>query len=306
MAANPSSTRPQAAHLRGGILLAVLANLVWGSAPIYFHALGHVDPLVIVSCRILFSVPFCLALTAATRQTGEVRAALRAPKRAAALCTSAVLVGVNWSLYIYAVSQHHVLASSLGYYINPLVSVLLGTLFLRERLSPRQWLAIGLAALAVTLLAEEALGMLWISISLALTFSLYGLVRKVVVVPAVAGLTVETLVLAPPAAAYLAWLVLHRPEALLGFDAVTYLLLAGMGLITTVPLVLFAEATRQLDLSIVGVLMYITPSLQFLVGILALGEALRPIQLACFVLIWLAIGIYLADLALRNRRPVTA
>lgn len=299
---NPVRSLPRpAGPSRKGVAYALGAYAIWGGLPLYFHLLAGIDPLLIVAFRVLFSVPLCLAMAAAAGQFGAIRHALATPRHAAALLASAAMIALNWSVYIASVQQGHVLATSLGYYINPLVSVLLGTVFLRERLGWRQWLAVAVAGLAVTLLAWGAREMLWISVTLAISFGLYGLIRKVVPVPAIAGLTVETLVLAPFAGIYLASAEVHAAAPLLWANWTVTALLVGSALLTVIPLVMFAEGARRLELSTLGFIQYLTPSISFVIGLAVLGERLRPVQLACFALIWLAIAIYVADLLLQRR-----
>lgn len=281
-----------------GIAYSIGAYGIWGTIPLYFHLLLAVSPFEVVAGRTLFSLPFAFALAAALGQLRQVGAALARPRIVAPLCFSALLILTNWTIYVIAIQQGHVLAASLGYYINPLLNVLLGTIFLRERLSPRQWVAVALAAIAVAALAWGAREMLWISLSLAGTFGLYGLVRKLVEVPGLAGLAVETVVLAPIALGYLAW---HAPDLMLGRDLTVTLLLAGAGVITAVPLFFFAEAARRLDLSTLGIFQYIAPTMIFVIGVFIFHEQLRPLQMACFALIWAGIALYIWDLAAQHR-----
>ena len=289
------------AHARTGLACAIGAYLVWGTLPLYFRLMHAVSPAEIVACRTLFSLPVCLVLAAALGQLREVGAVLASPRRLAPLFASAGFIATNWMIYVLAVAQGHVLATSLGYYINPLVNVVIGTLFLGERLAPRQWAAVSLAAVAVALLAWGARDMLWISLTLAFSFALYGLVRKLAPVAALPGLTIETLVLTPIALGWLAWGD-HGPHGLVFGQAWgESLLLAAAGVITAVPLFLFAEAARRLDLSTLGFVQYLTPTLVFIIGIALFHEPLRPLQLGCFGLIWLAIALYTWDLVARRR-----
>lgn len=309
--AEPSSltTRntPGQSALGPGLAFALGAYLVWGIMPLYFRALHHVSPPEIVAFRTVCSLPVCLVMAAALGQLREVGAVLRRPRRIMPLVASAAFIATNWLVYVLAVAHGHVLAASLGYYINPLVNVLIGTLVLGERLSRRQWAAVGLAAIAVALLAWGALDMLWISMTLALSFAIYGLVRKLVPVSALPGLTIETMVLTPFALVYLGWTAGTPPGLAFGTDGWTTALLAAAGIITALPLFLFAEAARRLDLSTLGFVQYLTPTMLLFMGIYLFNEPLRPLQVACFALIWLAIGIYTYDLVARHRaRPVTA
>lgn len=284
-----------------GLSHALGAYLLWAVLPLYFHAARAASPFEIVAWRTLFSVPLCLVLAAGLGQLGEVAAALRDRKRLGPLCLSAALIGGNWVVYVVAVAHGHVLAASLGYYINPLVNVVLGMVFLRERLRAMQWVAVGLAGVAVALLAWGARDMLWISLSLALTFAVYGLVRKLAPVAALPGLTVETVLLAPFALGYLAWAASAGHEIAFGREWGQSLLLALAGPITAVPLLLFAHAARRLDYSTLGFLQYLTPTIVFGLSVVVFREPLRPVQIGCFVAIWIAIGIYTRDLIVHRR-----
>lgn len=299
----PASASPTiSARPTGGLAYGLGAYVVWGLFPLYVRALRHVPGLELVAWRLVLAVPLCIAMVFALRQSGEVFAALRNRRTLATLALSAVLISANWIIFILAVLHGHVLATSLGYYINPLVNVLLGTLFLRERLSPRQWSAVALASVAVALLAWDALPMLWISLSLGISFSAYGLVRKLAPVSAMPGLTVETILLMPVGLGYLVYTAMTPAGLVFGQDTVTTLLLSGAGALTAVPLFLFAEAARRLDLSTLGFVQYLTPTFSFLLGLFVFHEPLRPVQLGCFALIWLAIGIFTWDLLARRRR----
>lgn len=296
------SSRPPASALASGLPQAFGAYLAWALFPLYFALLRSASPLEVVGWRVLFTLPFCLAAIVALRQIAELRAAIGNPRVFGALALSGVLIGANWLVYVGAVMHGHVLATSLGYYINPLVNVLAGTIFLRERLSGRQWLAVGLAGVGVALLASEALATLWISMALALSFAGYGLTRKLAPVNALPGLAVETLVLAVPALGLAIWQT-SRPEGLaMGTAPGISVLLMAAGPITAVPLMLFASAARRLDFSLLGFIQFVTPTGLFLLGLFAFGEPLRPAQLICFVFIWTAIGVFCWDLLSRRRR----
>ncbi|MES2491675.1 MAG: EamA family transporter RarD [Pseudomonadota bacterium] len=286
----------------GGLAFGFGAYAIWGLFPLYVRAVKEVPGLELVSWRLVLAVPICIVMVFALRQAGQVRAAFSNGRLLATLALSAVLISANWIIFILAVLHGHVLATSLGYYINPLVNVLLGTVFLHERLSRWQWLAVGVAGVAVAMLAWEALPMLGISLSLGISFAAYGLVRKIAPVSAMAGLTVETILLFPLGIGYLL-LAANAPAGLVfGDETATTALLLGAGFLTAIPLFLFAEAARRLDLSTLGFLQYLTPTLTFLQGLFLFHEPLRPLQLACFALIWLAIGIFSWDLYARRPR----
>ncbi|MDB5724265.1 MAG: EamA family transporter RarD [Novosphingobium sp.] len=284
-----------------GLPAAITAYLIWGLLPLYLKLLHAVPPLEFIGWRILFTVPVCLAIVAVRRQGAELLAGLRSPKVVGALLLSSLLIGGNWLIYIVAVQSDHVLAASLGYYINPLINVLLGTLFLGERLSRSQWLAVAIAALGVSVLAWGAQDMLWISLTLAGTFAFYGLVRKLAPVASLPGLTIETLLLALPAAITLVVFGSGATDLHFGHDVPLSLLLAGTGIVTAVPLLLFALAARRMDYSALGFVQFLAPTMQFIVSLTIFHEALRPIQLAAFVLIWVAIGVFTWDLVAKRR-----
>lgn len=255
----------------------------------------HVAALEVVAQRVVWSLLLLLALLGARRGLPALGQAVRDPALRRALAASALLIGANWLIYIWAVNNHHILAGSLGYFLNPLVNVALGMIFLGERLRRGQAIAIGFAALGVAIMAASALQTLWISVSLALTFGLYGLVRKVTPVAPMAGLATETLLLMPVALAYLGWAALMGPGLSFGADARTTVILVLLGAITTVPLVLFATAAQRLPLALLGLLQYLAPTLQFLCGVLLFGETLSHAQLASFGLIWLGLLLFAGD-----------
>lgn len=287
-----------------GMPYAVAAYLIWGLLPLYLWLLSAVPPAEFVGWRILFTVPVCLAIVTLRRQWPDVSAAVRRPAVVAALLASAVLIGGNWLIYVYAVSAGQVLAASLGYYINPLVNVLLGTLFLGEKLGRRQWLAVAIAAAGVALLAWGARDMLSISLTLAVSFALYGLVRKLAPVGSLPGLTIETALLALPAAVYLGLLANGGSELHFGTDVSLSLLIACSGVATAVPLLLFALAARQMDYSSLGFVQFLAPTIAFVLGLTVFGEPLRPIQLGCFVLIWLAVAVFAWDILAKRREAL--
>ena len=280
--------------------MAVGAYLIWGFLPLYLMLVRAVPPFEFVGWRIIFTLPLCLLFITLRRQTGDLLAALRNPAVMVRLAVSSVLIGVNWLIYIAAIQAGHVFAASLGYYINPLVNVLAGTLFLREKLSVRQWVAVALATAGVSLLAWDAREMLWISLSLAVSFSAYGLVRKLTPVGSLPGLTIESGVLLLPAIAVAAYYAGLPAGSAFGRDPGSSLLLVLGGVLTAVPLLLFAIAARRMDYSTLGFVQFIAPTIVFLLGLFVFHEPLRQVQLACFVAIWCAIAIFVWDLLTRR------
>ncbi len=284
-----------------GVPMALGAHLIWGLLPLYLILVRQVPPFEFVGWRVIFTVPICLLLVALRRQMPELRAALTDRKVLRNLCISAVLVGANWLIYIAAVQSGHIFAASLGYYIIPLVNVLTGTVFLGERLSPRQWWAVALAGVGVSLLAWGALDMLWISLSLAITFSTYGLIRKTTPVGSLPGLTIETAVLLLPGIGIVLWYAQTPAGMSFGQDLSSSLLIAGSGVITAVPLLLFAIAARRMDYSMLGFFQFVSPGIVFLLGLFVFHEPLRCVQLASFAVIWCAVALFVWDLLARRK-----
>lgn len=295
-------------HGRTGIFAGVAAYLIWGMLPLYFRLIEHVGALEVVANRIIWSVLLLFFILAVRGTLRDIISLLRTWRVALTLTATAALIGVNWLVYVWAVNHGHVVAASLGYFLNPLVNVLLGCMILKERLGRFQWLAVGLAATGVAILATSALNTLWISLALALSFSFYGLIRKLADVAALEGLAAETLILSPVALIYLGWLTAHGTLAL-GSDVPTDALLVFTAVLTSVPLVLFAVAAKRMAYSTLGLLQYIGPTLQFLLGVLVFGESLSTGQLWSFGLIWMGLILYSA-VSLRqaqvNRRAVPA
>lgn len=272
---------------------------MWGVFPLYFRALTHVSPWVILGHRILWSVVFLSIIVSFRREWPLVWPVVRQPRNLLLLAAGGILIAINWLVFVYAVVTGHVLECSLGYFINPLFSVALGMVFLRERLRPWQWLAVVIAGIAVANLAFRGERIPWIALSLAVSFGLYGLVRKKVNINSLHGLLVETTVLLPLALAGLVLLPLEQPTP------VTLGLLSFLGVITATPLLFFGAALRRLPLSTMGFLQYVGPTLQFLVAILAFREPLDHVKLVSFALCWAGIAVYIADsLRARTAQPV--
>ncbi len=292
--------------MRTGILSAASAFLCWGLFPLYFHAIGEVPPLQILAHRMLWSLLFLLIVLAVRRQWAWLHL-LRRPRVVGSFIASAILLSVNWLIYIWAVNNGHVIEASLGYFINPLVNISLGYLLLKERLRPAQWMAIAVAALGVAWLTWQAGTVPWIALALAFSFGGYGLLRKTAALGALEGLSFETMVLFPLAAAYVIWLTVHGQNAFINTDSTsTRLLLAAAGPITAIPLLLFASGARQIPLSVLGLLQYLSPTLQFLLGVWIFHEAFTADRLVGFVLIWGALALFAAEGLLRRPTPAKA
>ena len=283
------------------MLAALGAYGLWGLLPIFFKLLHEVAPVEVVSQRVIWSLLLILGVLTARRGLGPLLSAFRDSKLLLPLAGSALFIGINWVTYVWSVNNDHVIAASLGYFLNPLVNVALGVLVLKEKLRRAQVLAIALATLGVAIMAAAALTTLWISVLLALSFAFYGLIRKMTPVPPMAGLGVETLILTPFALAYLLWLSAHGGISLGTNAYVTWLLIAS-GALTTIPLVLFAMAAHRLPMATLGLMQYLAPSLQFLCGVFLYGEKLSHGQMASFALIWLGLILFAGDSVTAARR----
>lgn len=275
-----------------GVGYGLLAYTIWGFFPLFFRQLDHVPPAVILVHRAFWACLFVSLLLSLGGHWAGVRHLLRQPSSCYRLTLAGLLVGSNWLIFLWAVAERQVVASSLGYFLTPLVNILLGLLVLRERLDLRQWAAVGLAlaALANELLTLGSLP--WISLLLALTFGTYGLVRKQVSVDALTGLWLETLAMLPFCLLYIVWMALHGTPAPLLKDTPSLAWLIAAGGITALPLLAFAAATRRLNLATVGMLMYINPTLQFATAVLLFDERLQPARLLSFALIWLGLLLF--------------
>lgn len=284
---------------RSGVRSALGAYLVWGAFPLYFKALKGVPPLEILAHRILWSAVFLSGLATVSGRWPEYLETLRSRRRLAAYGLSTALITGNWLLYIWAVDAGHVLEASLGYFVNPLVNTLLGVLFLRERLRRTQAAALALAALGTSVFVVRLGAFPWLALALAFTFGTYGLVRKKADADPIVGLLVETSVLAAPAALLIGARALGGGGGLRG-DASTAVLLLLAGVITAVPLIGFARGVRALRLSTMGLLQYLTPTLQFLAAVLLYREPFTGAHAASFGLIWASLALYTADALLHQ------
>jgi chloramphenicol-sensitive protein RarD len=298
----PASPQDEAAAARRGVLAASAAFVIWGLFPLYLKPLTQVPALEIIAHRIVWCVLFVMGWLAWKSRLSEVGAAFRDRAVLARLLLSATLIAANWGIYVWAVSNGRVLESSLGYFINPLVNVLLGVLGLGERLNPRQWIAVGLAALGVAWLTVTSGGLPWVSLALAISFGTYGLIRKVVNIGAVPGLAVETLLLAPAALAWLLWLHANGDGHFGAPPLHVSLLLVGSGLITALPLALFATGARLIPYSVVGIIQYIGPTLQLLLGVFLYGEPFAGARAIGFCIIWAGLAVFVTDSLVRSRR----
>lgn len=280
------------------------AYILWGVLPLYFKALVNVGATQIVAHRILWSILFLGLLATFWRKWPRIRAALASRRIALTLLLTAILIGINWLVYIYAVVSGHVLEGSLGYYLNPLVNVLLGVFLLKEKLSTMQKAAVVLAGTGVAILALGAGGAIWISLTLAASFAVYGFLRKVAPVESLEGLWIETLFLAPIAFGWVMWLTWAGDSDFLQSPLTDLLLILG-GALTAIPLLLFTAAAKRLPYSTLGFLQYVAPSLQFLLAVLVFGEPLTRAHIVCFAAIWIALAIFVGE-GLRSHRAAAA
>ena len=287
---------------RAGLLFGVLAYGLWGALPVYFLLMRPAGPFEIVGWRILFSLVFCVILLAVTRGFGRFRGVLRDRRALASFALAGALIWVNWTVYVFAATSGRVVEAALGYFINPIVTILLGVFVLRERLRPAQWAAIGISAVAVVVIAVEAGALPWISLLLAASFGCYGLVKKRVGrVDAVSGLTLETMWLAPVAVVQLVIVGATSGLAYGTAGAFTTVMLTSAGVVTAVPLLLFAASTRRLPLSVVGFLQYIAPILQLSFGVAVLHEPMPLGRWIGFGLVWFALAVLIVESLVHGR-----
>lgn len=298
----PDPSSPVLARLdRRGLLAAIGAFAIWGLLPLYLKLLHQAPVFQIMTHRVVWCCLFVFGWLGLRGELGHVTRALADGVTRLRLFASAVMITINWLTYVWAVGNGHVVEASLGYFINPLVSVLLGVLFLSEKLNPRQWIAVALAALGVAWLTWQVGRPPWIALTLAFSFGLYGFVRKTVVVDAVAGLAVETLLILPFA---LAWLLFEYGRGASVFGVVSWqldALLVASGLLTAVPLVLFAFGVRRVPLTTIGLLQYMAPTLQLITALLVFKEPFTAVQAVGFGCIWLGLVVYAVDGVWRGR-----
>lgn len=286
---------------RAGVASGLAAYVLWGLFPLYWGFLEPATPLEVLAARVVFSLVSLALLVTAVGQWPTIRAVLADRRRLGILTGAALIVSVNWGVFIWAVDNDHVVDASLGYFINPLVSIALGVIVLRERLRRLQWLAVAIAAVAVVY-ATVSMGRLpWIALILAFSFGVYGLAKKLAGVDAIASLTVEMLVLTPIAVAYIGWLW-TQDELVFGTQGWAHaLLMVGAGPVTALPLLFFGFAAHRVPLSVLGPLQYVAPSLQLVIGVWVFGELMSPERWLAFVGVWIALAVFTVD-ALRNSR----
>jgi chloramphenicol-sensitive protein RarD len=304
VAGTPPPTNTGSTHLRSGLLFGVACYGIWGVLPLYLKRLEFASALEVVAHRALWTGLLCLGILAATRSLRQLGETLRHPRQMAFLATAAAMIALNWLLYVYAADHREVLQASLGYFINPLLTVLLGVAVLRERLRPTQWLAMGLALVAVLIIAIGYGHPPWIALGLAITFGLYGLAKSLAGrrTGAITSLAIETLLLAPFALFALHWLGARGDSHFLADGWHSALLLASTGIVTATPLACFAAAARRVPLSLLGMLQYLAPSLQFAIAVGVNHEAMSTSRWLGFVLIWCALLLLSANALHAQRR----
>ena len=284
---------------RIGLIQALIACLSWGLMPVYFKLLQNVDALEVVGHRIVWSVPLLLLILYFRKNFASLVAAARDRKLRWLMLTSSCLIAANWLIYVWAVHEDHILAASLGYFISPLMTVLMGRLFLGETLSRSKWIAIAIAAVGVSVLAMQALDTLWISLALAASWSCYALIRKIAEIGPITGLTAETGLLFLPFMLLLIWLTFNVPasgsDQHFGDDRTIDLLLIGGSIVTAIPLLLFASAVKKMTLAAIGLLNYLAPTIQFLIGVFVYREAVTLSHMVCFLLIWISLALFSTD-----------
>jgi len=290
---------------RKGLIYGTAAYLAWGLFPLYFPLLEPATPLEILANRIVWTLVFVAAVLVVRRQWGWVRPLLRDRRRLLLLTGAALTIAANWGTYIYGVNSDQVVETSLGYFINPLVSIMFGVLLLHERLRKLQWVAVGIGALAVAVLTIDYGRLPWIAVILAFSFGTYGLLKKTIDMGALESLSVETAILALPALGYLVFLTSAGTSALTTGSGALPLLLVSTGIMTALPLLCFGAAATRIPLSWIGLLQYIAPVIQFLIGVVVYREAMPASRWLGFTLVWIALTMLAIEsvaVARRNRR----
>jgi chloramphenicol-sensitive protein RarD len=286
---------------RRGVLLGLTAFTLWGFFPLYWPLLEPAGAIEILAHRIFWSMLVMVALVLATRRRAALRATFAVRRSRWLLALAAVLISINWGMYIWGVNHHHVVETSLGYFINPLVSVLMGVLLLGERLRTLQWVALGIAAVAVLALTVEYGHPPWIALALAFSFGSYGLAKKLADAGAIESLVIETVVLSPVALGYIIFLTATGASTFANHGASHAALMMGTAVITVIPLLCFGGATTRIPLSTMGLMQYLTPTGQFIIGLVVFGEPMPPMRWVGFGLIWLALALFTFE-SLRHHR----
>ena len=284
-----------------GFGFALTAYVLWGFLPLYMKALSHIPTLEVLAHRVIWSVPIALVVLAVLGRTADLKAALTNPKMLAMAALTAALISVNWGIYVWSIQSGHALEAALGYYINPLVSVFLGAVLIKERLDISQKLAIALAAAAVGYMSFQVGKVPVVALSLTLTWGFYAYFKKMLPIGPNQGFTLEVIILLPFALGYAGWLWLRGEASFMGPDTMSTALLMGCGVVTAIPLMIYANGAKLLKLSTIGVLQYIAPTMIFLTAVFWFDEPFDQNRMLAFVLIWVALAIYTAALIRRAR-----
>jgi len=284
-----------------GLAFAVAAYVLWGFLPLYLKLLSHIPATEVLVHRVIWSVPIAGAVLIVLGRTADLKSALKSPRTLVMACLTAALISLNWGIYIWAIAADRALDAALGYYINPLFSVFLGSVLLRESLSRSQWVAIALAALGVAVLAVAAGSVPWVSLALTLTWGFYAFCKKSLPVGPNQGFLLEVLILLPPALIYMIWLEATGSAMFLQTAFDTWILL-GCGVVTAVPLMVYANGAKLLRLSTIGILQYIAPTMIFLIAVLVFGEEFDRARQIAFPMIWAALIIYSVPMVRQMRR----
>ena len=286
-----------------GFVLATTAYLIWGVLPLYMKALAHIPPAEVIAHRVLWSIPIAGLVLLVTGRTGDLKIAVRSPRMLGMAVVTACLISVNWGIYVWAIANGYALDAALGYYINPLFSVFLGAVLLGERLSRLQIAAVALAAAAVLILTLASGRVPLVAFGLTLSWGAYAFFKKALPIGPNQGFLLEVLILMPAALAYLGWLGLQGEGHFLGGTTRDLWLLLGTGVVTAVPLLVYANGAKLLRLSTIGILQYIAPTMIFLTAVLIFGEAFDAARRVAFPMIWLALVIYTGSMLRRTKRP---
>lgn len=308
MMATKSAPAPYDEDTPRGFAFALAAYLLWGFLPFYMKAVAHIPAIEVVAHRVIWSVPIAAVVLIVLGRTQDIRAAFKSPRTMGMALITAALITVNWSIYVWSIGAGRAIETALGYYINPLFSVFLGALLLKESLDGRQKIAIALAVFAVALLAWESGGVPWVSVGLALSWGFYAFFKKSLPVGPNQGFFLEVLVLTIPALGYIAYAEIGGTGHFGDTGSTDVLLLLGCGVVTAVPLMLYANGAKLLRLSTIGIMQYIAPTMIFIIAVFVFKEPFGPYKLVAFVMIWIALAIYTSSLlrSLKARRAAAA
>jgi chloramphenicol-sensitive protein RarD len=303
MATTDSPATAETGDSLRGFLFALAAYLMWGFLPLYMKAVAHIPPVEVIAHRVIWSVPIALAVLVALGRTSDLRTALTTPRMLGMGAVTAALISVNWGIYVWAIGSGHALDAALGYYINPLFSVFLGAVLLRERLAPAQWVAIGLAALAVAVLTWDAGRVPVVALGLTVTWGFYAYFKRSLPIGPNQGFTLEVLLLLIPALGFVIWLLARGESHFVQATGTDTALLLFSGVVTAVPLMVYANGAKLLRLSTIAIMQYIAPTMIFLIAVFVFGEPMGQARMIAFPMIWAALVLYTWSM-LRQSRAV--